>query len=72
MKAAKFKTLKRKHQFHRVRDIVAYVRRLNMTPAKEVIPGDTGNCEHEWVLEGQTMSGNIFSCPKCHLTRFSG
>lgn len=49
---------------------VAYYRhlmQLKMPPELEA----NSTCEHDFVLEGQTLAGNVWSCSKCKKLRFS-
>ena len=34
-------------------------------------PAETAGCNHDWVLEGQTLVGNVYSCAKCKRLWFS-
>lgn len=37
----------------------------------EELPAETAGCHHDWLLEGQTLAGNVYSCAKCKRLWFS-
>ena len=45
--------------------------RLARSGALRVAERQRDPCPHDWVLEGQTPTGNVFSCTMCKRLRFT-
>ncbi len=67
---------RRREQFWRQRraylaSLIAAARRGKPISCDPPIPPCVDNGEHDWILEGQTMTGNIWSCRRCRQLRFA-
>lgn len=70
MRVARQKQPRRNRQLaHRTAVRAKYARLLKAGLAMTAAEPANG-CSHEWVLEGQTLGGNIFSCSKCKVVKF--
>lgn len=71
MKAAKFSARPyneyRRHMHLAVRRYI----RLARSGTSRVVELQRDQCPHDWVLEGQTLAGNVLSCSICKRLKFT-
>lgn len=74
MKLAKDKAAKRQRYRQRQAERLGHYLRLAQQAREELLragePDDGSGCRHEWVPEGQTLTGSIDACSICGKLRF--